>query len=155
MSKTKEDIQMPALEQVSAGGVVFRTVDKRTEVVIVLMLPDLRWQLPKGIIDDGETPEQAGLREVREEAGVDAELVAPIETIEYWFVAAWNGERRRIHKNVHFFLMKYRSGSVSDHDHEVDEARWVEIGQAIEMLEFKSEKEIVEKAVKMIEKSYA
>ena len=155
MNKTTADIQMPTLEQVSAGGVVFRRDGENTEIAIVLMIPDLRWQLPKGIIDEGETPEQAGLREVREEAGVDTDLIAPIETVEYWFVAGWDDVRRRIHKHVHFFLMKYRSGDVADHDHEVEEARWVEIGEAIEMLEFKSEREVVEKAAKMIEESYA
>lgn len=151
MSKAADDRHLPTLEQVSAGGVVFRKSDNQTEIVIVMMLPDRRWQLPKGIIDEGETAEESGLREVREEAGVDADLIAPIETIEYWFVASWDGIRKRIHKHVHFFLMKYRSGDVAGHDHEVAEARWVEINEAINMLEFESEKKVVEKAAEMNE----
>ena len=110
----------------------------------------MRWQLPKGLIDDGETPEEAALREVREEAGIEAELSGAIDTIEYWFVAKYDGRRSRFHKFVHFYLMKYLSGDVSDHDHEVAEARWVEIGEAVRMLEFKTEKDVVEKASQMI-----
>jgi 8-oxo-dGTP diphosphatase len=77
-------------------------------------------------------------------------LVAPIDTIEYWFTADHDGERRRYHKFVHFYLMSYRSGDVADHDDEVAEARWVAIRAALEMLDFKSERAVVEKAAVMI-----
>ena len=49
----------------------------------------------------------------------------PIDTIEYWFFRHRHGKRTRFHKSVHWFLMKYLSGEVSDHDHEVLEARWL------------------------------
>jgi len=110
----------------------------------------MRWQLPKGIIDAGETIEEAALREVREESGIVAELISPVETIEYWFVADRGGERVRYHKFVHFFMMRYLSGDVVDHDHEVDEARWVDLETGLDMLEFKSEREVVTKAAAMI-----
>jgi 8-oxo-dGTP pyrophosphatase MutT (NUDIX family) len=144
------DTNIRTLEQVSAGGVVFRTDGSAAEIAIVRIVPEMRWQLPKGIIDHGETIEQAALREVREESGVIADLVSPIETIEYWFVADRDGERIKYHKFVHFFLMSYREGDVADHDHEVDEARWVGVDTAIEMLEFKSERDVVTKAAAII-----
>ena len=115
------------------------------------IVPELRWQLPKGIIDPGETIEEAALREVREESGISAELVSTIDTIEYWFVADRDGKRVRYHKFVHFFLMSYLSGDVADHDHEVDESRWVDIDTALSMLEFKSERDVVTKAGVMID----
>lgn len=152
MPAAKGENKLPIVVQTSAGGVVWRDGESGPEVAIVKIVPEMRWQLPKGIVDEGETPEQAALREVREEAGVEAELVAPIETIDYWFVASYHGPRSRFHKFVHFYLMKYRSGNVEDHDHEVDEARWVGIGAAIQMLEFKSEKDVVEKARGIIER---
>jgi 8-oxo-dGTP pyrophosphatase MutT (NUDIX family) len=116
------------------------------EVALILVGPRERWQLPKGAAADLETNEQAALREVREETGLTAEMIELIDRIEYWFYANREGQRVRFHKYVYFYLMNYLSGDVQDHDHEVEEARWVEIGQAIEWLAFESEREIVRKA---------
>lgn len=134
------------VEQISAGGVAFRQKDSSFEIALIAVAPGNRWQLPKGLIDAGETPEIAALREVREEAGIDCDLIDKIETIEYWYVGDRRGERVRFHKFVHFFLLKYASGDVADHDHEVIEARWVKIDEAIEMLAFKAEKKAAFKA---------
>src|SRR5687768_2008149 len=150
MNESDSDKPVRSLEQISAGGVVYRQQDSINEIAIVQIVPELRWQLPKGLIDKGETIESAALREVREESGVEAELIAPIDTIEYWFVADRDGKRTRYHKFVHFFLMRYRSGDVADHDHEVAESRWVTIDEALHMLAFKSERDVVDKAAAMI-----
>jgi len=139
------------LEQISAGGVVFRQADESIEIAIVQIVPEMRWQLPKGVIDPGETIEAAALREVREESGIEAEMIAPIDTIEYWFSAEYDGERRRYHKFVHFFLMQFRAGDVGDHDDEVAESRWVTIDEALRLLKFKSERDVVTKADVMVE----
>jgi 8-oxo-dGTP pyrophosphatase MutT (NUDIX family) len=141
---------IPTKTQTSAGGVAFRRRGSRIEVAIVNVGEKRRWQLPKGIVDPGETPEVTALREVREEAGIDADLVAPIETIEYWYVSTDRGSRVRFHKYVHFFLMKYSAGSTDDHDHEVNESRWVEIHEAADLLAFSSEKKVTRKAAEMI-----
>jgi 8-oxo-dGTP pyrophosphatase MutT (NUDIX family) len=138
------------MDQVSAGGVAFRWRDSEPEVAIVSVKPKLRWQLPKGIVDPGESPEITAVREVREEAGVETERLGLIETIEYWYRSVHNRQPVRYHKFVHFYLMEYRRGDVADHDHEVEEARWVSFDEALEMLEFKSEREVVEKAREMV-----
>jgi 8-oxo-dGTP diphosphatase len=143
--------QIPTLEQVSAGGVAFRQNGDGYEIVIISMNPSGRWQLPKGLIDDGETPQIAALREVREEAGIETELLAPVETIDYWFVSDWDEIRRRIHKQVHFYLLRYSGGDVADHDDEVLEARWVTVDEANEMLAFESERGVVKKASAMMD----
>lgn len=140
------------LDQVSAGGVAFRWQGSEPEIAIVLMKPKLRWQLPKGIVDPGESPEETALREVREEAGIETELLHLIETIEYWYRSTKYGKPIRFHKFVHFYLLEYKGGDVSDHDHEVEEARWVRLEEAIKMLAFKSEREVVEKAREMLSK---
>lgn len=132
------------VEQISAGGVAFRYCEKQTEIALVQVNPSYRWQLPKGLVDAGETPESAALREVREEAGIDAEIVHLIDKIDYWYVGEERGESVRFHKFVYFYLMKYTSGDTKDHDHEVAEARFVEIRNAVKMLAFESERNIVE-----------
>jgi 8-oxo-dGTP pyrophosphatase MutT (NUDIX family) len=137
--------------QVSAGGVVFRRSEGRTEVALISVGEQNRWQVPKGLVDAGESPEDAALREAREETGLDAELVVPIEKIEYWYFSTERGARVRFHKFVHFYLLRFTAGDVRDHDHEVNEARWIEIGEAIGMLAFKGERAIVERAREMIE----
>jgi 8-oxo-dGTP pyrophosphatase MutT (NUDIX family) len=144
--------QIPTLEQISAGGVAFRLNDAQIEVAICAVKPSRRWQIPKGLIDAGERDEEAALREVREEAGIECELLEKIETVEYWYFAQHKGERVRYHKFVHFFLLRYLSGDTANHDHEIAEARFVPIGEAVEMLAFKSEKDVVKKAKDLIEK---
>jgi 8-oxo-dGTP pyrophosphatase MutT (NUDIX family) len=137
-------------DQISAGGVAFRWQDSEPEIAIVSVKPKLRWQLPKGIVDPGESPDVTAVREVREEAGVEADRLGLIETIEYWYRSVKYGKPVRYHKFVHFYLLQYRSGDVSQHDHEIEEARWVSFDEAIEMLEFKNERDVVEKAREMI-----
>jgi 8-oxo-dGTP pyrophosphatase MutT (NUDIX family) len=137
-------------DQHSAGGVAYREAAGRLEIAVILTHPEQRWQLPKGMIDAGETPEQAALREVREEAGIETEVIEPIDRTEYWFIAQRDGVRRRFHKHVHWFLMRYIAGDVADHDHEVAEARWVSVDEALEKLVFKNEREIAQKAAEMI-----
>jgi 8-oxo-dGTP pyrophosphatase MutT (NUDIX family) len=141
--------------QVSAGGVAFRQEGGRVEVVLISVGEDRRWQLPKGLVNRGETPEQAALREVREEAGIETELVDFLDKIEYWYFAKRGGSRVRFHKFVHFFLLRYLSGDVNDHDQEVNEARWLEIDQAIETLTFEDEQELVRKARETLKKGDA
>lgn len=144
--------RIPTRDQVSSGGVAFRRVDNAVEVALVLVGPRAkpRWQLPKGLVDPGETPEITAVREVREEAGVETELVAPLDTVEYWYYGTEDGSRVRYHKRVHFFLLRYLSGDVARHDHEVRQARWVALGEAAEMLAFASERRVVERAAGML-----
>jgi len=130
--------------EVSAGGVVVRGGE------VVVIVPTRRaadgrrvLALPKGHVDPGETPEQAARREVREEAGVDADLVGSLGEVRYWYQR--NG--RRIPKLVTFFLFDYRGGDVADHDAEVEEARWMPLEQAARELSYKGEREMVERAV--------
>jgi 8-oxo-dGTP pyrophosphatase MutT (NUDIX family) len=142
--------KVPTKLQISAGGVAFRKRDERIEVALISVGDDNRWQLPKGLVEKDESTEAAAVREVREEAGIATEVVARIDKVEYWYFWKEEGKRVRYHKFVYFYLLCYKSGDVADHDHEVSEARWVEIEQAIEMLAFDSEKKIVEMAKRLI-----
>lgn len=145
----------PVERQVSAGGVAFRTGGAGVEVALIAVGEPRRWQLPKGRVDPGETAEQAASREVREEAGLETERLGPLDTIEYWYQVSRDGGRVRIHKRVHFFLMRATGGDVSRHDQEVHEARWFPIAEAIARLAFPGERRVVEKARALIEQALA
>src|SRR5262249_52901388 len=120
MPRSTEKSTVPTKPQVSAGGVAYRKSRGSIEIAIIRIAPEDRWQLPKGHVDKGESPEEAALREVREETGLDAEITEKIEAIEYWYFSGKGADRVRFHKFVHFFLMKYLSGNTDDHDHEVE-----------------------------------
>lgn len=119
------------------------------EVVLISVGTPARWQLPKGLLTPGEKPETAAIREVREETGINATIAELVETVEYWYQATHTGERVRYHKYVYFFLMWHKSGDVTDHDDEVNEARWFPANVAVTTLAFKSERGIVEQALKL------
>lgn len=142
--------KLPVREQVSAGGVVFRGEKDRVEVVIVSVGGRNRWQLPKGLVEDGEKPEATAVREAREEAGVGSEVVQHLETIEYWYAGLDAGERVRFHKHVHFYLLRYLAGDTKDHDWEVNEARWVPLDDATRQLTFDGERRVMERARELI-----
>lgn len=144
--------KIPTITEVSAGGVAYRRQDGVLYVALISVGDEGRWQLPKGRVDSGESTAAAAVREVREEAGVDGDPVSLIDKIQYWFYSKSGNDRKRIHKYVYFYLLEYRTGDVSDHDWEVNEARWVAISDAQTMLAFDSEKKVVEKAAEMIAK---
>jgi len=139
----------PAIERrTSSGGVIFRASKDTIDVALVAVKGRKTWCLPKGIIDKGEDPPTTALREVKEETGLTGEIIDKIGQVSYWYFL--RKEMTKIHKTVHFYLLKYTSGSTGDHDHEVDEARWFSIDEAIDKLSYKSEKEIMHKAKRMI-----
>jgi len=132
--------------ETSAGGVVYRIGADDAFEVAIIRTHEGRWQLPKGWIEDGEAPETTAVREVREETGVEATVVGPLGAIDYTYVSRYDAEPARVRKRVHVFLLAYQSGSTDDHDHEVLEARFVPVGEALRMLAFRDEQRMVERA---------
>ena len=131
----------PALREVSYGGVALRGRD-----VLVIRPAGRRRRvtaLPKGGPNDGETGEETAAREVREETGVTVTVREPLGDVEYWY----RRQGRRVFKTVHFYLCDYDSGSTDDHDHEVDEARWIPLEDAVTALTYPAERELAERAL--------
>lgn len=133
--------------QFSAGGVVYR--ENPLQVIVIKPSGKDRWTLPKGWIDEGETSEQAAVREVKEEAGVDTQPLRKIDTIKIFFKDEKTS--KNVLKMVTFYLMKYVGGDVRDHHWETEEVVWLEPKEALDKLTFKSEKQILEKALRLLD----
>ena len=101
----------------------------------------LVWSLPKGHVEDGETPEEAAVREVEEETGIRGRVLAPLGTIDFWFVA----DQRRVHKTVHHFLLEASGGELSDADIEVVEVAWVPLTEVSGRLAYADERRLLER----------
>jgi 8-oxo-dGTP pyrophosphatase MutT (NUDIX family) len=128
----------------SAGGVVVRDGE------CIVIVPTRRaadgskvLALPKGHPNPGESALEAALREVREEAGVEARLVDKLGDVRYWY----QRKGRRIAKLVTFFLLEYVAGDPADHDDEVEEAFWMKLEEAAVSLTYSGERQMVERAL--------
>lgn len=134
--------------QVSSGGVIFRQQSGTVEIGLIALRGGRIWALPKGRLEEGETLEQAACREVMEETGLIGEVLRRIGEISYWFYAKEEGVK--IHKTVHFFLIRHLEGETSNDSSEVDEARWWPLDEALKVLTYKSERETVEQGAEML-----
>ena len=137
------------VEETSAGGLVVDRTDGTPRVALIGRVDRrgrLLWSLPKGHLEDGETAEDAAIREVEEETGIRGRVVASLGTIDYWFVA----EDRRIHKTVHHYLLEASGGELSDADVEVDEVAWVPLGELAGRLAYAGERRLAETAAGLL-----
>ena len=130
------------IREFSAGGVCVRNFHGRPFVAVVHPKEGIV-ALPKGHPDGKESGAEAATRELREEAGVVGELVEKLDDIRYWY----QRDGQRVMKIVSFFLFRYRSGSVRDHDHEVESAAWLPLVEAADALTYKGEREMARAAM--------
>ncbi len=136
----------------SSGGIIFRNNNGKLEVALIARINTRGkkvWCLPKGKVERGENPEETARREVREETGMNADIVKKLGSINYWFISP--EDKSKVYKTVDFYLMKYKSGSSEDHDWEVEEVKWVDIDSAFKMMEYPSERKMMSKAKEELE----
>jgi 8-oxo-dGTP pyrophosphatase MutT (NUDIX family) len=142
---------MPTVAETSAGGLVVRQPDgEPAQVALIGRITrqgTLEWVLPKGHIEPGEAAPDAAVREVQEETGIRGRVVAPLGTIDYWFVL----DGRRIHKTVHHFLMQAVDGELSRADSEVDEVEWVAVDEAPARLAHADERSLALRVAALLE----
>ncbi len=134
------------VDETSAGGLVVSEDPVHGPRAALIGRTDRRgrllWSLPKGHIEEGETPADTAVREVAEETGILGEVLAPLGVIDFWFVA----EGRRVHKTVHHFLLRAIGGALSDADVEVTEVAWVPLDELAGRLAYADERALVERA---------
>lgn len=144
--------ERPSTERlVSAGGVVYRRRDDHTEVLLCGRREPRQWCLPKGTPEPGESREETALREVREETGLDARIIAPLGTIEYWFHLGG----ARYHKTVYHYLMEPVGGSTDRHDPEFDAVEWFTADKADRVMAHQNEMDVVRRACEALEERHA
>ena len=128
------------IKETSYGGVVVRG----DELLVITPIGKRRVTgLPKGGPNPGERPEETAAREVREETGVTATVREFLGDVNYWYRRGG----RRVYKTVHFYLCDYVSGSTDDHDHEVEEARWIPLATAERVLSYPGERALMQRAL--------
>jgi len=164
--------------EISAGGVVLRQIDGVWHVAVIQpqksepannepakktrrasKTPHRRrravFTLPKGLVDPGEKPQTAAVREVLEETGVVAEPVIKLADNKYVYVRSW-GDGERVFKIVSFYLMRYVSGEIdnlcSGMRIEVTRALWVPLADASKQLAYSNERNVVRQAQAHLEK---
>lgn len=138
----------------SAGGVVYRK--RRTlqngdssqnsaeiEILVSQHSQHHGWVFPKGLIGDkenlkGEKKEDTAVREVKEETGIDAEIIQALKPVTYWYI--WQGEKRK--KTVYYFIMKFLDGDFKDRDQEMEAVEWIPMDEVMDKLTYKSDKDV-------------
>lgn len=157
----------PMAREISAGGVVVRhtaegwtiaAIEPQREVtaskVAKKRSQKVLLALPKGLVDPGEKPEQAAIREVREETGIVAEPVTKLGDIKYVYVRSW-GDQQRVFKIVSFYLLRYQSGRIDDISPEmrveVKRAVWIALDEAAKKLAYRGERDMARRAQQYLE----
>jgi len=132
------------VDEVSAGGLVIDTSGLNGLLIGRIDHKDptgkrVLWSLPKGHIEEGETPEIAAIREVGEETGIEAAIEKSLGVIDFWFMAGG----KRIHKTVHHFLFRETGGLLAAQESEVDEVAWFPLAEIVDRLAYPDEKKLI------------
>jgi ADP-ribose pyrophosphatase YjhB (NUDIX family) len=138
------------VDEVSAGGLVVDTTGTMGLLIGRYDLKDetgkrLLWSLPKGHIEEGETPEQAAIREVAEETGITSTITKSLGVIDFWFMAGG----KRIHKTVHHFMFTEVGGTLLAQESEVDEVSWFPLSEIVERLAYPDEKKLIARTAEL------
>jgi len=128
----------------SAGGIVFKEEDNK--IYVLLVRTKDRWSFPKGNIEKTESKENAAVREIKEETGIEGEIIDYLGNVEYYYRKGID----TIHKFVYYYLLRYKGGEITPQKEEIDEAVFVPIEEAEKLLSFDKDKQFLKKAENII-----
>ena len=155
MDVRESDEDTPGLE-VSAGGVVVRRGAAGLELALALQddrnSGERTVRLPKGHLDPGESAEEAALREVEEEVGLSARIIAPLGEVSYRYFE--ESREITVSKRVHFFLMSWQSGHGHAADGEMAGVFWVPLAEGADRLSYEAECDVVGRAHALLESDH-
>jgi 8-oxo-dGTP pyrophosphatase MutT (NUDIX family) len=139
------------VDEISAGGLVIDQSGTQGLLIGRIDIKDtkrerLLWSLPKGHIESGETPEEAAIREVKEETGIESIIKGSLGVIDFWFMAGG----KRIHKTVHHFYFSAVGGVISPQVSEVDDVRWFLIDEIVQLLAYSDEKKLIARSLELL-----
>jgi 8-oxo-dGTP pyrophosphatase MutT (NUDIX family) len=132
-------------DETSAGGLIVDVVDGRAYTAVIARrnrAGRLEWCLPKGHLEGSETPQQAAVREIFEETGIEGRILRHLATIDYWFA----GTDRRVHKVVYHYLLEATGGeltTLNDPDREAEDVAWVNLSEVASRLAYPNERHVV------------
>ena len=141
---------MKTVFEISAGGVVYKKDETGYWFLLISVKDGKVWTLPKGLVEKGEKPENAALREIKEETGVSGRIETFLDKVELWFFQKGNGETVRHHKIIYHYLVEYMEGDISRHDFEVNEVKWFRPEEALKNASYEKDKKIIEKAIEYL-----
>lgn len=142
------------VEETSAGGFVLAADGSNSVALIGRQTRNSRidWCVPKGHPEGEETLEQAAVREVFEETGIQAEIILKLGAIDYEFSAG----RKIIAKTVHHYLMRQTGGQLTvenDPNHEAVEARWIRVEELNDFLSHENERRMARAVLEWVERA--
>ena len=129
-------------KEFSAGGIVFRVEPEGVLWLVVKPTGNEKWRFPKGGIDQGESSVAAAKREVKEEAGIETEVLGKIGSEKFFFIQ----NKQRIFKTVVFYLMRYEQEAVQGFCWETEEIDWLSFAEAQKRLAFGQEIDLLNRA---------
>jgi ADP-ribose pyrophosphatase YjhB (NUDIX family) len=142
---TGRRLSLPPRLETSAGGVVFRRAPDGVRVLLIRD-PYRNWGFPKGHVEQGETPREAALREVREETGLhELRAVTELATIDWYF----RDQGEPVHKFCHFFLMESLAGTVRPSQEEgISACVWLTPEDAVRTITYDNARHVLHEALR-------